>query len=505
MTLEAANERIDNLSTQNNLLLSRNSELETEVSELNRTVTILSNQLIMLKRGMFGRKSEKLSSSGVSFIPLFPESEPEVAETSELEVIKEHTRSKRNGRGPLPENLPRERVEYPPKEACCSDCGKELSKIGEDVTEELEVVPAKVFVREHVRGRYACSSCRNKVITSELPSDVQIVDRVRAGTGLLADIIVKKYCDHLPLNRQEKIFERSGINLPRSTMCDWLGYCAFNLEPIVAQMRRSILESHLIHADETPLDIQTPEGMKRGYLWGYLGDKREVVFEATLTRGGQHPKKFLDAYSGYLQADAYAGYNDFFESTLAIRIGCWAHVRRKFFDARSTDPPRCKEILEKIGQLFAVERHAKDNPLPPEQHLELRYKKSRLILDTLEQLFQKATLEAVPKSPVYAAAQYALKQWDELVRYLEDTRLRLDNNPIEQQIRPIAVGRHNWLFAGSENGAKRAAIFFSLINSCKLQKINPWEYLNDVLKKLATHPSSRISELTPRGWAQHKI
>ncbi len=479
-------------------LAVKNAVLSTENLDLKRTVILLSQQLVTLRRGMFGKSSEKLIAGGVP-LPLFPEAEVEDLPI-EKTVITEHSRSKRNGRSPLPKTLPRERIEYTPSNLNCPCCGDELAKIGEDITEELEVVPAKLFVKEHARGRYACSKCKQGVITAELPADIQIIDRVRAGTGLLADIIVKKHCDHIPLNRQEQIFKRSGIELSRSTMCDWLGYCAEVLKPIVKQMRQDILSSFVINADETHLDIQTLEGMKIGRLWGYLGDKKEVVFVATMTRGGEHPKEFLQNFNSYLQADAYSGYNDFIETTSAIRLGCWAHVRRKFFDAKSLDPPRCKQILSLISELFAIERHAKEKELSPEQHLEIRNQRARPVLAKLARLFRITQQETLPKSPLNLAANYALNQWPALTRYLEDHRLRLDNNPIEQQIRPIAVGRHNWLFAGSKNGADRAAIFFSLINSCKLQNINPWQYLNDVLKRLATHPQSRISELTPRGW-----
>lgn len=480
-------------------LITHNGALLTENADLKRTVLLLSHQLTTLKRGMFGRSSEKLSDGAVP-LALFPEPEaPPVAETT---TIAGHTRSKRNGRSPLPASLPRERVEYKPENLCCEGCGNELTKIGEDITEELDVVPAKLFVREHARGRYACSDCKKGVVTAKLPPNVQIVDRVRAGNGLLADIIVKKYCDHLPLHRQEKIYQRSGIELRRSTMCDWLGYCADTLRPIVAEMRRGILESLVIHADETPLDVATDDGMKRGYLWGYLGDRKEVVFEATMTRGSEHPKKFLGEFSRYLQADAYAGYNDFFEETDAVRLGCWSHTRRKFFDAKSTDPPRCKEILTLISQLFAVEREAKENHLNSHEHLALRELKARPVLARIGSLLRSYRQQVLPKSPLGQAVSYALKQWFALTRYLDDHRLRLDNNPIEQQIRPIAVGRHNWLFAGSKNGADRTAIFFSLINSCKLQGINPWEYLRDVLNRVNSHPQSCVHQLTPRGWKE---
>lgn len=478
-------------------LLSHNAVLTSEVLDLKRTVILLSHQLVTLQRGMFGKSSEKLSAGEIP-LALFPEIE--VESLSQKTVIQEHARSKRNGRSPLPETLPRERIEYTPLHLNCPCCGNELAKIGEDITEELEVVSAKLFVKEHARGRYACSKCKDGVITAELPRGVQIIDRVRAGTGLLADIIVKKFCDHLPLHRQEKIFERSGITLSRSTMCDWLGYCADALNPIVQQMKKDVLTSFVINADETTLDIQTDEGMKTGRLWGYLGDKKEVVFQATMTRGGEHASEFLQNFSSYLQVDAYAGYNDFIEKTSAIRVGCWAHVRRKFFDAKSLDPPRCKEILSFIGELFSIERYAKEKELSPEEHTQIRNERARPILEKLGRLLKLTKQETLPKSPLNLAANYALNQWQELNRYLDDPRLRLDNNPIEQQIRPIAVGRNNWLFAGSKNGADRAAIFFSLINSCKLQNINPWQYLNDVMKKLETHPQSKIAELTPRGW-----
>jgi len=481
-------------------------QLLADVDAKTHRLQDLQNQLDWFKRHTFGRRSEKWDPhQKLLFEALEKQVKSRQAEilasrrSSESMAKKE---SHRNGRKPLPKDLPRERIEHvPEKEALlCSTCGREKERIGEEVTEELDYVPASFVVRQHIRGKYACKVCQNGVVIADLPT--RPIEKGRPGTGLLSHILVSKYGDHLPLHRQEGIFKRHGIDIRRSTMCDWVGQSAELLQPLVKEMKRQILLSPKIHTDDTPVPVRNGprKQIRKGYLWVYIDMDNNVVFDYTPNRCREGPVEFLGDYSGYIQADAYSGYDAVFEKGLATEVGCWAHTRRKFYDAKDTDPVRGHELLVLIGQLYDIERQAKEEKLNAAEIKTLRQKYSRPILERIQQRLEAFSIEVLPKSPMGQAVGYARGQWDALNRYLENGILEIDNNLAERTLRMVVIGRKNWLFAGHDNGGHRAAIIYGLIASCKLCKIDPFAYLRDVLDRVSTHPASQVADLLPANW-----
>jgi transposase len=482
-------------------------QLLSDVNEKNRQIDDLQNQLEWFKRHVFGRRSEKLSPNQLTLFQGMTAEQEAPSEESSQKPTDVSGRSKKhlNGRRPLPEDLPRERIEYhPPKdELICSCCGQTEQAIGEEVTEELDYVPASFVVRQHVRIKYACKNCQEGVVIADLPA--RPIEKGRPGPGLLSHVLTSKYGDHLPLHRQEGIFKRHGVNIKRSTMCNWVRDCADLLSPIVRYMQKIILQSKKIHTDDTPVPVQdgSRTQTRKGYLWAYIGDDNNVVFDYTLTHSRDGPVSFLGEYSGYVHADAYKGYDAFFEKGKATEVACWAHTRRKFYDSLSTDPRRADEMLATIGKLYAVEQEAKERDLDATLLKEQRQQQSKPTLNEIQCRLDDWSIEVLPKSPIGQAVSYARGQWKALNRYTEDGGLDIDNNLAERVLRIVAIGRKNWLFAGSDAGAERAAVIYSLIASCKLCEIDPFEYLRDVLDRVSTLPASKIVELTPSGWKEH--
>jgi len=484
--------------------------LRQMVLQLLMDVDDLQNQLAWYKRYVFGRKSEKLDPQQQLLFDVLEEQ----LETIEKRALAENSlesssdqgekkkTSRRNGRSPLPNHLPRERVEYHPSpdELVCSECGGHKQAMGKEVTEELDYVPASFVVRQHVRIKYACKQCQEGVVIADLPP--RPIEKGRPGTGLLAHILTSKYADHLPLNRLQGIFARHGVDLHRSTMCDWVRDSAALLWPIVAQMKRKLLQSPKIHTDDTPVPVQDGSQGKtrKGFLWAYIDIKNNVVFDYTPTHSRDGPLKFLGDYAGYLQADAYKGYDAFFEQGKATEVGCWAHARRRFFEARETDPTHAHEMMALIGRLYAVEEQAKENGLDAFQLKSVRQRHSKPVLEQIQRRLEMGQKEVLPKSPIGQAIGYARGQWLALNRYLDNGILDIDNNLAERVLRIVAIGRKNWMFAGSDAGAERAAIIYSVIASCKLCQIDPFSYLRDVLSRVSIHPASRINELLPGEW-----
>jgi transposase len=300
----------------------------------------------------------------------------------------------------------------------------------------------------------------------------------------------------------EAIFQRHGVTLARSTLCDWVGQCATLLTPLVQEMHRQILLSPKIHTDDTPVTARNGSGKDKhkGYLWVYIGVGPDVVFDYTSGHSREGPLRFLGDYAGYVQADAYNGYDALFAQGHATEVACWAHTRRKFFDAQGSDPARAAEMLVLIGDLYEIEARAKEEHWERDQIRALRQKESKPILAVIEERLVLWGPQVLPKSPLGQALGYAQGQWPALNRYLDDGVLDIDNNLAERTLRMIAVGRKNWLFVGHDNGGHRAAIIYSLVASCKLCGIDPFAYLRDVLERISTHPASRIVELLPRNW-----
>lgn len=482
-------------------LQQENEELKDRIASVTEQNRKLWLELKKLKNHVFGRRSEKLERLDERQGILFEteQGEPDLVEEEEIEVA---VHKRRRGRQPLPKDLPRERIEYEPEERVCPCCGEEMPKIGEEVTEELDYIPARFVIREHVKIKRACSKCKNGVQTGRLPAGVPIIEKGRPGPGLLAQILVGKYCDHHPLNRQEEIFLRHGVELRRQRMNDWIAYVTEQfLIPIAQAQKRLILSTDYIRADETGLKVQTPEKegkLHSGYLWGMVSPAWDVYFEYSPSRAGEVAEKLFDGYRGFIQTDLYAGYNPVFLPEKATRVGCWDHVRRKYVEAESVSGKECTTVLRLLAEIYRIEKKIKK--LSPDDRKAVRQQKSRKVVGQLESCLRDCQLRVLPKSPLGAAIEYTLCQWPALTLFLEHGELELSNIAIEQQMKHIAVGRHNWLFAGSERGAKWAAAIFSLVCTCKKNKINPFHYFSDVLRRVHTHPNSRISELTPRMW-----
>lgn len=480
--------------------------LHQMIYQLMEDVTDLRRQLSYYKRHTFGSKSERIDPAQLQLF----EDQLNKKETA-IEKLKayqakqaEAKPSKRNGRRPLPEDLPKERIEHHPdkEELHCNCCGGEKTPMGEKVTQQLDYVPASFVIREHVRIKYACRKCQGKVSIADLPA--MPINKGRPGYGLLAHVLVSKYQDHLPLYRQEGIFDRHGIDINRSTLCDWIKECSWLLSPVVDQLKKEILSSDKIHTDDTkvPVKVKGRKTTKSGYLWVYLGDNKNAVYDYTPDRSREGPVRFLKDFKGYLQADAYSGYNKVFEKGDVTEVACWAHARRKFFDSLETDPLRANIMLELIGRLYKIEKQIREEKLDTSSIEKLRKKESNPILKKIDNYLKQWSDEVLPKSPIGKAVGYARGQWEALNCYTTNGRLDIDNNASERALKSVVIGRKNWMFAGSDKGGEMAAVIYSLVQSCKLIGIDAFKYLRDVLERVNTHPASRIEELTPRRWKE---
>jgi len=471
----------------------------------------LNGQLYYLKRQLFGKKSEKLDpAQRLLFENLYDQVRAKIEEQKQPEVkaVKKRKNANHKGRNPLPKDLPREiiEIEPPEEEKVCPVCNNDKQRIGSEETEKLEYVPASFYVKKYVRYKYACKECESHISIGQLPA--MAIDKGIAGEGLLAHIITSKYCDHNPLNRLEGILKRHGVDINVSTMCDWVGKSADLLEPLVKRMHEKILQSPKINTDDTPIPVKSKKrrgSTYNGYLWVYVGKKYNVVFDFTPTRSRQGPLKFLGKYSGYVQADAYSGYDEFFRKSDATEVGCHAHARRKFDYALDTDPVRAARLLVLWGRLYDIERKAKDESYSSAQLLEARQKQAKPILAEIKAVLDEYKNQVLPKSPIGKAITYSLNQWDALNRYVDDPMLEIDNNLSERTLRMVVIGRKNYMFAGSEAGAWRAAIIYSLVASCKLNDIDPFRYFRDVLARVSTHPAAKIDELLPSEWKKLNV
>jgi transposase len=466
----------------------------------------LNGQLYYLKRQLFGKKSEKLDpAQRLLFENLYDQVRAKIEEQKQPEVkaVKKRKNANHKGRNPLPKDLPREiiEIEPPEEEKVCPVCNNDKQRIGSEETEKLEYVPASFYVKKYVRYKYACKECESHISIGQLPA--MAIDKGIAGEGLLAHIITSKYCDHNPLNRLEGILKRHGVDINVSTMCDWVGKSADLLEPLVKRMHEKILQSPKINTDDTPIPVKSKKrrgSTYNGYLWVYVGKEHNVVFDFTPTRSREGPLKFLGKYSGYVQADAYSGYDEFFRKSDATEVGCHAHARRKFDYALDTDPVRAARMLVLWGKLYDIERKAKDENYSSAQLLEARQKEAKPILAEIRTVLEEYKNQVLPKSPIGKAITYSLNQWEALNRYVDDPMLEIDNNLSERTLRMVVIGRKNYMFAGSEAGAWRAAIIYSLVASCKLNEIDPFRYFRDVLARVSIHPASKIDELLPSEW-----
>jgi len=503
---------LQNLPEDFSLLRQIILDLLSTVKAHEQRIERLKHQLQQLQRYQFGRKSERVALeqllfqyAGLDTEAVAAEEPVEEAREAEPQFEPETSpKRKKNGHGrsALPEHLPRHRVEYPLAEAeCrCQSCGETLEKIGEEVTQQLEYQPASFHVVEHVRIKYACKRCEGNVVVSEMPP--QPIDKGLPGPGLLAHVLVSKYADHLPLHRLEGIFERNGVGVSRQTMCDWVKASARLLEPLYEAMKREVLASKVVGTDDTPVPVQElgRDRTRKGRIWVYVGDgeHEHTVYDYTPTRNKEGPREFLEGYEGYLQADAYPGYAGLYADGRVIEVGCWAHARRKFYEAQLSDRERALVALAYIRQLYQVEKKAQ--ALSAEQRRALRQEKARAVLQGFKAWLDRQQLEVLPKSPMGEAIGYAQAQWKALGRYLEDGDLAIDNNAAERALRKVVIGRKNYLFYGSDAGGKRAAIIYSLIASCKRHGLDPFAYLRDILSRLPSHSIQNLPELFPSHW-----
>ena len=415
---------------------------------------------------------------------------------------------RRPARRALPGHLPRERIVYPAPSVCPCCGGGTLRKIGEDVTETLELIPRQWKVIQHVREKFSCRTC--EAITQP-PAPSHPIARGRAGPKLLAHILFAKYGLHLPLNRQSDVYEREGIDLDVSTLADWVGAATATLMPLVDVIRTHVFAAERIHADDTTVPVLATGKTRIGRLWTYVRDDRPfagpdppaAMFFYSRDRGGEHPEQHLAGYAGLMQADAYAGFTKLYEANRKpgpiIQAACWAHGRRKFFDlARLNKAPIAAAVVERIDVLFAIEREI--NGLTPPERARVRQERSRPLMIELQTWLREQRARLSKNSDTTKAINYSLNRWDAFARFLDDGRLCMSNNAAERELRTVALGRKNWTFAGSDEGGRRAAAIYSLIATAKLNDIDPQAWLADVLARLPDHPAKRIHELLPWNW-----
>jgi transposase len=463
----------------------------------------VEHQLQVLVRQRFGPSAERLDPSQLKlFASEILEARTDEPDEPPTTTVREHAR--RNGRRKLPENLPRIRVEHDleAEERSCPCCGTERRKIGEETSEQLEYEPAKMHVIEHARMKYACPKCEGQIVVA--PKARQAIEKCLAAPGLLAQVAVSKYTDHMPLHRLERVFKRHGVEISRSTMSDWMRLCAEVLEPLQSLMRREVLASAVVHTDDTPVPVQDKGRgkTKQGRFWVYVGDEahRYAVFDYTPDRSRDGPMRWLKGFEGYLQADAYAGYDVLYANGKVVEVACWAHARRKFFDARLTDPGRCHQAMAWIKRLYEVERKAKEAGLSTAERRDARQLHSVPLLEQFKAWLDEQSDDVLPKSPTAQAIHYVRSRWAAFTRYTEAGILAIDNNISENALRAVALGRKNWLFAGSDRGGRTAALMFSLFASCKLHEVEPWTWLRDVLRRIPEVTANELPELLPDRW-----
>ncbi|MCB1881341.1 MAG: IS66 family transposase [Gammaproteobacteria bacterium] len=495
----------DNPTELRALLLETRAQLQrTQATLKHRDLEIeqLKLQLAKLRRMQFGRSSERLTQQIQQLELRLQELEAPEAEKQTITPLARNPLLRKPVRRPLPSHLPREVVTHSPV-GSCPNCGGNLKSLGEDVSEVLEYVPARFKVIRHVRPKLTCGCCQTIV---QAPAASRPLERGMAGPKLLAHVLVSKYADHLPLYRQAAIFRREGIELERSTLADWVAQVSALLAPMGRALGVHVLAGATLHADDTPVPVLAP-GMgktRTGRLWSYVRDERPagqdtppaVWLQYSADRKGEHPQRHLKTYRGILHADGYTGFNQLYASGSITEAACWAHVRRKFYDiVQANASPVAAEAIERIAALYAIEKEIRAKP--PDYRRAIREARAGPLLAELKIWLQKQLSMVSAKSSLAQAIGYALSRWTALTRYLCVGRIEIDNNAAERSLRAVALGRKNYLFAGSDAGGERAALIYSLIGTARLNQINPQDYLAYVIERIADHPINRVDELLP--------
>jgi transposase len=468
--------------------------------------------VLALLRRYYGPRSETfdprqllLFGQQVSAMPL---DQASIAAEAGQQLVTRQVKSRHlHGRGQLPAALERIEIEHDLEDQACPACGHQRHRIGAETSEQLEYFPASFKVLKHIRHKYACSTCEQagyppQIATAKKPP--QPIDKGLPGPGLLAYVVTSKLGDHLPLYRLENIFTRQRVEIPRSTMCAWMRAAGELVQPLVALLRARIVQSRVISTDDTTVPIQSPgaKQCRQGRIWCYLGDEANpyIVYDYTPSRTRDGPARWLAGYEGYLQADAYGGYDGLFHSQRVTEVACWAHARRKFYDAQDSDRRRAAEMLAMIGELYALEREAKQ--ADEAARLKLRQDRAVPVLTRIKTWLDAEREIVLPRSPLAGAIGYALNQWQALQAYTTQGYLAIDNNASERALKRVAIGRKNWLFAGHDEAAASHARLWSLIASCERHQIDPQRYLTCVLAKISQTPAAELNQFLPDAWAK---
>ena len=482
-------------------LLEQSKKSNIKIESLTIEIERLTHYVKLLKEVIYGRKSERLDEEAIKQLGLLfneaeanSENEQEELPIEETTSVKEYKRKK--GRRPLPKELPREQIIYDltEEEKQCG-CGCQLSKIGEEKSEQLDYIPAKLQVIEHIRYKYACKGCEDIIRCAKLPN--KPLPKAKATAGLLAHIMVSKYTDHLPLYRQTEIFKRHAIDIPRSTLCNWVNACGKLITPLIELLKKDITSSDYVASDETKVLVLDNEA-SNSYMWVHLSGDRErraIIYDYQDNRKGENAEIFLKEFKGYHQTDAYSGYNGVHDREEITWVACWAHARRKYIEITKTIkvPGIAHKMVKYIGQLYKIEREALDQKLDPGKIKELREENAKPILETIKKLLDEVKDATPPQSILGKAVGYTSNNWEGLNNYLLDGRLRIDNNDAERSIKPFAVGRKNWLFCATTKGAEASANIYSIIETCKANNINTYNYLKYLLNHI--HDYSDPKEL----------
>jgi transposase len=511
-TLEQANKLIEEQYTQI-------EELTRQLTSAQRQVNTLQHQVEQLLRRVYGRRSEKMDPNQLMFDSLLvealeqpdasPQDEPPEPQQDSAPAGKRAAAARRRhpGRLPIPEHLERVEIilDIPDEDKVCPETGEPLKQIGWEVSEKLEFRPGRLLVNVYKRPKYVASDTGSSeelgVITAPMPDHP--IEKCKAGVGLLSHVIVSKFGDHLPLYRQDGIFEREGVTIPRATQTSWLMQIFEAIRPLGDALKQAVLESEVLFTDDSIIPLQQKGfgRVRKARLWVYVRgdpDPPLAVYDFSLDRSKKRPLSFLGTYQGYVHADAYSGYDELFRRHGIIEAGCWVHARRKFDEAVSSRPKEATEIMARIARLYEVEDACRQ--MSPEDRCRCRREQAKPIIEGIFARLEELKAAALPSEPLRKAIDYALNQRQALSRYLDDGRLKPDNNTSENAIRPLALGRKNWLFAGSERGARAAALFLGLVQSCKVCEVNPWEYFDDLLRRVMSHPVHRLRELLPDKW-----